>query len=541
MARPVVGNPFENQIPTVSPTASPVETYVRPAVKKSPFEALANTLNNLERKASPIFEAERKRRAEKEFAEGQRLYQENRIALGEAVKKGIIDEGESPYLKKGYRISQMNTLGMRYTAELESALERQKLYTTDNPERIEKFIAKFQEDFMNKNGMSEFAPHEVAQYFGTTANKGNEVFREAWRSKHVQWQREQNYIAFEKEVAETTIALFKPSMSLEERQTAMSSFAGWLENKSNTAGIDGMKNSQVLDTILAGVGLAVEQTGQTDILDVFKSTKFGTAAAASSLKVQSKLLQIESSALRLEEARARREEKELEQAFETARATTRAISEDFYETPSAENRVELENAIGTLMSTPDDANTSLGVALRQQLDAYDKSFVSGGLNKTPQTELRLDNDLRGASNYQEATAIIKRAADLGELKDTDVNTKLNIWKTQYDPALDQKFGLNFNTSTSVEGAAAKELYNIIRGNEYDLDSDILLRARREVAGFKIALRGGVQTFIEDNGRIPASYEIDALAFDIQQNFIDKLITGGVLEAPAPLDPKTATQ
>ena len=47
MARPVVGNPFENQIPTVSPTASPVETYVRPATKKSPFEALANTLSNL--------------------------------------------------------------------------------------------------------------------------------------------------------------------------------------------------------------------------------------------------------------------------------------------------------------------------------------------------------------------------------------------------------------------------------------------------------------------------------------------------------------
>lgn len=530
MARPVVGNPFENQIPTVSPTASPVETYVRPAVKKSPFEALANTLNNLERKASPIFEAERKRRAEKEFAEGQRLYQENRIALGEAVKKGIIDEGESPYLKKGYRISQMNTLGMRYTAELESALERQKLYTTDNPERIEKFIAKFQEDFMNKNGMSEFAPHEVAQYFGTTANKGNEVFREAWRSKHVQWQREQNYIAFEKEVAETTIALFKPSMSLEERQAAMSSFAGWLENKSNTAGIDGMKNSQVLDTILAGVGIAVEQTGQTDILDVFKSTKFGTAAAASSLKVQSKLLQIESAALRLEEARARREDKELEVAFETARATTRAISEDFYATPSAENRVELENAIRTLMGTPDDANTSLGVALRQQLDAYDRSFVSGGINKTPSSELKLDKDLRGAANYREATAIIKRAADLGELTDTDVSTKLSLWRTQYDPALDQKFGLNFNTSSTTEGRALTELERIIRGNEFDYSSASSIRAGQEAYNFRLRIRNGIQLFTEKEGRAPYPYEVDDITYRAKEVILDELVKTGVLEA-----------
>lgn len=529
MARPVVGNPFENQIPTVSPTASPVDTYVRPAVKKSPFEALAKTLSNLERKALPILEKEEQRRAEKEFAEGQRLYQENRIALGEAVKKGIIDEGESPYLKKGYRISQMNTLGMRYTAELESALERQKLYTTDNPERIEKFIAKFQEDFMNKNGMSEFAPHEVAQYFGTTANKGNEVFREAWRSKHVQWQREQNYIAFEKEVAETTIALFKPSMSLEERQAAMSSFAGWLENKSNTANIDGMKNSQVLDTILAGVGLAVEQTGQTDILDVFKSTKFGTAAAASSLKVQSKLLQIEASALRLEEARARREEKELEQAFETARATTRAISEDFYETPSAENRVALEDAIRTLMSTPDDANTSLGVALRQQLDAYDKSFVSGGLNKTPQTELALDKDLRGASNYQEATAIIERAADRGELTDTDVSTKLNVWKTQYDPALDEKFGLNFNTSSTTEGSAEDQLIRIVRGNDMDWSSQSSIRADREARAFRIRVREGVQLFIDEKGRAPYPHELDTITYQVKEVIIDELVKNGVLD------------
>ena len=82
MARPVVGNPFENQIPTVSPTASPVETYVRPAVKKSPFEALANTLSNLERKAVPALQAEEKRRAEREFAEGQELYNKTRQSIG---------------------------------------------------------------------------------------------------------------------------------------------------------------------------------------------------------------------------------------------------------------------------------------------------------------------------------------------------------------------------------------------------------------------------------------------------------------------------
>jgi hypothetical protein len=190
MARQVVGNPFENQIGTVSATATPVDIYQRGVVKRSPFEALANTLSNLEQKASPILERERQRLAQKEFAEGSRLYEENRIALGEAVKSGLIEEGESPYLKKGYRASQMSTMAMRYTSELETALERQKLYTNDDPARIEKFIAKFQGDFMKSNGMDEFADHEVSEYFGQAANKGNELFRASWRSKHVAFPRE---------------------------------------------------------------------------------------------------------------------------------------------------------------------------------------------------------------------------------------------------------------------------------------------------------------------------------------------------------------
>ena len=529
MARPVVGNPFENQIATVSPTANPVDIYTRPVVEKSPFEALATTLSNLERKAVPALQAEEKRRAEREFAEGQMLYQENRIALGQAVKDGLIEEGASPYLKKGYRISQMNTLGMRYTAELESALERQKLYTTDDPARIEKFIAKFQEDFMNKNGMADFAAHEVAQYFGTTAAKGNEVFRTAWREKHVSWQREQNYLAFQKEVAETTIGLFKPDMSIEERKTAMDSFAKWLEGRAQTASIDGMKNAQVLDTILTGVGIAVEQSGETDVLDVFKQTKFGTAAAASSLKVQAKILDIEASAIRLEEARARREDKELNDAFEAARATTRSISESYYAEPTEQNRLALEDAISTLMATPDDANTSLGIALRKELDAYDKAFVSGGNNKTPQTELRIDESLQKAITFEVAAAIIQEASTSGVLTPADVTAKLSLWRTNFDPALDEAFSLNFNTPSTEEGRMLTELQNVIRGNDYDFSSARGRRASEEGFKFRQQVRAGIQLFIDTNGREPRAFERDEIAFNISKQIFDRLQTQGVLD------------
>ena len=79
--------------------------------------------------------------------EGQRLYQENRIAMGDAVRTGLIEEGASPYLRKGYRISQMNTLAARYATELEAKLVTEKLYTNGDPERIESYIADFQKNF----------------------------------------------------------------------------------------------------------------------------------------------------------------------------------------------------------------------------------------------------------------------------------------------------------------------------------------------------------------------------------------------------------
>lgn len=528
MARPVVGNPFDGQIGTVAPTARPVDTYERGVVKKSPFDALSRTLSNLEKKAVPALQAEEARRAENEFQEGQRLYQENRIAIGEAVKNGLIDEGESPYLRKGYRISQMNTMSMRYTAELESALEKQKLYTTGNPERIEQFIKTFQGKFIENNGMSTFSAAEVSEHFGTTATKSEEIFRQTWRNKHVAWQRAQNYAAFQNEVAEATVALFKPDMSDEERKNAMGTFSTWLEGKSASASIDGMNNKKVIDTILTGVGIVVEKTGQTDILDVFNSTNFGTGAAASSLSVQSKLLDIEAKAIRIETAKAVADENELNQAYEGVRATSRSLIDDYTSAPTPENRVAVQDAINTLMQTPDDKNTVLATALRKQLDTYDQAELNGGVNKTADTEIRIEAALEAAQTFEDVASLLQSAANNGELTPSDVTTKINKWRTQFDPANDAAFGLNFTTTSTIEGQAITNLRTIIRGNNLDFDEQSSLRSRVQEKNLRGRIRSGVQLFIEQNGRTPFDHEIDDITYNAQQIIIDRLIGQGIL-------------
>jgi len=276
MARAVVGNPFENQIPTVAPTARPVDIYEKGVIKKSPFEALANSLTNLERKATPIFQAEEKRRADKEFAEGQELYAKTRKSIGDAVKAGIIDEGASPYLRKGYRIANLNVLSARYAAELNEALTAQKLYTNGSPEAIEEFTEKFYDEFQQKNGFDGFATTEVADYFLATASKANEAFRESWRTKHLAYQKDQNYLAFQNEVGTYVKSSFLETDTAEARAVKVSNLARWITDRAKEAGVDGMDMSKVNQNIIDSVVLSAYEMNDAGVLDVLDNVATGT-------------------------------------------------------------------------------------------------------------------------------------------------------------------------------------------------------------------------------------------------------------------------
>ena len=276
MARPIVGNPFENQIATVSPTASPVDIYVRPAEKTSPFAALADSLSRLERKAVPIFQAEEKRRAEAEFAEGQELYAKTRKSIGDAVKAGIIREGESPYLRKGYRIANLNVLSARYAAELNEALVARKLFKNGNPAAIEEFTEKFYADFQEKYDFDGFATTEVADYFLSTASKANEAFRESWKTKHLAYQEDQNYLAFQNEVGSYINSSFLETDTAEVRAVKMANLGKWVTNKAKEAAVDGMDMSKVNQNIIDSVVLSAYEMDDEGILDVLDTIATGT-------------------------------------------------------------------------------------------------------------------------------------------------------------------------------------------------------------------------------------------------------------------------
>lgn len=291
--RTVIGNPFDGQIPTVSATASPVDTYVRGVEKRNPFASLAETLNNFRQKAVPALRKEEDRRAKEEFSQGLQLYNETRKNIGEAVKDGVIAESDSPFLRKGYRVGNLNVMAARYAADLDRDLEAKKLYHGGDPNLIEEYVQKYYNDFKSNNPLDRYTDDEVAQYFAEPALKANEAFRASWLEKHRDHSNEQIYIQKSDEINAYTAIIYDGADTTEEIQAAHLKMKAWLEIKSKEWEGDGLKKDK-LNTILVDsvITTAIEEKN-FDVIDLLKQIKLGTGSLGSTAYARTKTLQAE--------------------------------------------------------------------------------------------------------------------------------------------------------------------------------------------------------------------------------------------------------
>lgn len=283
MARQVVGNPFDNQIPTVSPTAQIVDTYYRVQPERSPLAGIAESLQRFKAKAQQPLANMENRAIERELAEGENLYNETRLNIGEAVKQGIIAEGESPYIIKGYRMANLNVLAARYADQLNNDLIAKKLYKTNNPASIEEYTASFYDNFAAKNGLDQFKATEVAEIFSDSARKANESFRNSWIVKNREWQAAQAYTAFENEIAEYTATFFNDTDTVDVRANKTELFGKWLTNKIAEADKDGLNRDKVKNTVIKAMMLTASEQTDLGLVDVLNSVQVGTGILGNTL------------------------------------------------------------------------------------------------------------------------------------------------------------------------------------------------------------------------------------------------------------------
>ena len=525
MARPIVGNPFDNQIPTVAPTARPVDIYEKGVIKKSPFEALANSLTNLERKATPIFQAEEKRRAEEEFAQGQELYAKTRKSIGDAVKAGVIDEGASPYLRKGYRIANLNVLSARYAAELNEALIANKLYTNGNPAAIEQFTEKFYDDFQQKHGFDGFATTEVADYFLASASKANEAFRESWRTKHLAYQKDQNYLAFQNEVGTYIKSSFLETDTAEARAVKMSMLGNWVTNKSKEAAADGMDMSKVNQNIIDSVVLSAYEMNDENILDVLDNIATGTGilggtTAARKAKYEA-ATDIATKKQQAEEAQAKALVKQQKQqignilqdgiqAAFAARAGTEGAVDKYSDAIVELGKIGTTEAFTkqTALTKFFDTMTAAGLEERNVDDAA-YAFV--------QTRIREIDDAA------EALDLLTDAMNSDQITPTQSTTLFNLWEklNKEDPPVKEDF---VDTSTGVPAVRDTFLRTITTDaldEIYGADTLLVQQATFQFEDMYVELAAAKKA---EKGADLTNYEKRLIAREVVQNLQEIFVT-----------------
>jgi len=487
MARAVIGNPFANQIPTVSATAQPVDIYSQAVLEKGSLESLSALLTNLETKATPALQNAEERKAKAAYAEGVELYNKTRVSIGDAVRDGVIAEGDSPYLRKGYRISHLNAMSARYTEELNDALETKKLYTNGNPDSIDAFTTQFYESFQTDNGFSGHSDVEIAEYFSTTASKANEAFRASWADKNRDWQKDQNYGAWSNETSTYILTMYNDEDTEQERATKEASFTMWVNGRIKQAEVDGMDRDKVNETILNSVILAAYQSNDLTVLDSLDGIITGTGALGTNLKAAEAIFTAKSN---IAESIAKTEKDQTAANLATANQTvssleteTSALITEAAGMPKDKlpyyNR-RIDEAMNDIRLLGQRGNAKAASLYRSMVKFRQAQTKNGADFRGDEDKIHatMMNELAKFDDIKDVYTFLTTQMNSGVIKKGQETSLLSQWKTVYGDI--DEIGLDWLQANSPAKEAKSALLTAvgIAGSTYDAAGEIGETRRR---------------------------------------------------------------
>ena len=437
MARQVVGNPFEGQIGTTGPTAEVVDIYERGVVKNSPFSALAETLSAIEKKATPALARLEQRAAERELAQGQELYAKTRLSMGDAVRDGIITEGESPYVRKGYRVGNLKALAVDYTVGLQKAYEQDQLHKRSDPDAIGSYLKNFDKKFREDNGFDAFNDSEVAQFFTAQQQQTDETFMKAWVRDNNAYMTDQSYKAVDNSTAKIILGLDigaageAPEVTAKKLETARLAIIG-IANEANIDGLDRSRVSQSIADAVIGMAENTNNPAYLNILDGLKLgsgnfsdiLKYKTKIADSSYRIQQRLYQQDEREYQLEK---RNDEEEAAGLYSQGMDVLRGENWSLQSANKAEDVAAQLRKIGTVDS----------IRLSENLLDISKAAKKVAINPIERSATEIAQAASERSVFFDATKDEKKVRDYlvqqvseGKLPVTSFDNELAQWKAQ---------------------------------------------------------------------------------------------------------------
>lgn len=253
----------------LQPTAAPVDTYVRPAAPVlSGGAALLASLEELNSAFSPVLSKEIDQGVKRDMAAGQEMFEKNRKDFATAVRDGTIPPGASPFIRQGYRISQLHVLGANYNIELSKALQSADLARVGDPAQVEAFIREFDAGFRERNGIDGLPMKEVARFFTPMAVDAQDRFRAKQSEMNIKYTGEAAFRSFRAEGRAGLAAGREAGGDPATKAAVASDYAAWAAARKEELVADGIPAEKVDEELIGAITEEATSMGDMAMLGI---------------------------------------------------------------------------------------------------------------------------------------------------------------------------------------------------------------------------------------------------------------------------------
>ena len=259
----------------------------------NPWMQLSKALAGFDQPLSELHRKQQEKEIEKSLAEGDTMFTNsevdpttgNRLAWKEYVEKNPAAAGLNPWVRKGYEMARMRSLGLDFKAQLQDAYSKNGLMNETDQAKVSQFIDQFERDFRKKHGLDDYDDKVIlAENFTKEALEA----RAAILNRHVKDFAEENLKRVTQEFTQLTSKQLSsivdnPNVNFSDpdvrEQVIIPQLQEAIQRISQEAASYGVLNSDVPGIIFRA--LAAEATergyenGGRELLEIAKNLDFG--------------------------------------------------------------------------------------------------------------------------------------------------------------------------------------------------------------------------------------------------------------------------
>jgi hypothetical protein len=247
-------------------TARPVDQYVAPARPVAPrtnsMLELADALASVRPQLRDYLIEKRDEQREEDLKAGREARLKNKMAFKEAVDKGLIEPGQSPWFVKGYEEQSARIAGQDYDVALRNEYASSAVRNSNDPEAYRQWVQDFRSRWMEERGIDS-----ANQHFKDTFLKHLEA-SEANMASHHAAARQQGIVRETIDATNTEVAnMVSAGLANGMDPKALGERVGELLRLKMDEGLHGSDANKAAIDALANLAIQTRDEGVMRVLD----------------------------------------------------------------------------------------------------------------------------------------------------------------------------------------------------------------------------------------------------------------------------------